>query len=111
MNTGAQDAQALRGLRGFALPFSNLALYGLGRRLGFVRSRPYQRVLRRTVTATGFAMNFYTVQEFLVVLFLLAVSTATILVIAVAFILFQEGIRWAVLWAKTGVIRLAGLRP
>jgi hypothetical protein len=59
----------------------------------------------------GFAMNFYTVQEFLVVLFLLAVSTATILVFAVACILFQEGIRRAILWAKTGVMRLAGLSP
>jgi hypothetical protein len=63
------------------------------------------------VTAMGFAMNFYTVQEFLAVLLLLAVLTGTILVFAVAFILFQEGIRRAVLWAKTGVIRLAGLSP
>jgi hypothetical protein len=68
-------------------------------------------VLRRTVTAIGFEMNFYTVQEFLVVLLVLAVSTATILVFAVAFILFQEGIRRAVLLAKTGFIRLAGLSP
>jgi hypothetical protein len=56
-------------------------------------------------------MNFYTVQEFLAVLLLLAISTATILVFAVAFILFQEGIRRAVLWVKTGVIRLASLSP
>jgi hypothetical protein len=59
----------------------------------------------------GFAMDLYMVEEFLVVLFLLAVSTATILVFAVAFILFQEGIRRAVLWLKTGVMRLAGLSP
>jgi hypothetical protein len=55
----------------------------------------------------GFPMNLYMVQEFLGVLLLLAVSTATILVFAVAFILFQEGTRRAVHWAKTDVIRLA----
>jgi hypothetical protein len=56
-------------------------------------------------------MNLYTVEEFLVVLLLLAVSTATILIFAVAFILFQEGIRRAVLSGRTGVKRLAGLSP
>jgi cell division protein FtsW (lipid II flippase) len=62
------------------------------------------------VTAMGFAMNLFMVQEFLAVLLLLALSTATILVFAVAFMLFHDGIRWALLWAKT-VIRLAALSP
>jgi hypothetical protein len=48
MNTGAQDAQALRDLRGFALPFSNLALYGLGRRF---------RVRKITPLSKGIAAN------------------------------------------------------
>lgn len=56
-------------------------------------------------------MNVYIVQEFLAVLVLLAVSAAAILVFAFAFILFQEGIRRAAIWAKTDVIRLAGLSP
>lgn len=59
----------------------------------------------------GFAMNLYNFQEFLAVLLLLAVLTATILVFAVAFVLFQEGIRRAVLWAKTSVVRVVGLSP
>lgn len=59
----------------------------------------------------GFAMNFYTVQEFLAVLLLLAVLTAIILVFAVGIVLFQEGIRRAVLWAKTSVVRVVGLSP
>lgn len=56
-------------------------------------------------------MNFYNLQEFLAVLLLLAVLTATILVFAVAFVLFQEGIRRAILWAKTSVVRVVGLSP
>jgi hypothetical protein len=56
-------------------------------------------------------MNFYTVQEFLAVLLLLAVLMGTILVFAVVFILLQEGIRRAIFWAKTGAIRLAGFSP
>jgi uncharacterized membrane protein (DUF106 family) len=66
----------------------------------------------------GIAMNFYTVQEFLAVLLLLAVLTAIILVFAVGIVLFQEGIRRfqegmrrAILWAKTSVVRVAGLSP
>lgn len=54
-------------------------------------------------------MNLFMVQEFLVVLLVLAVSMATILAFAIAFILVQEGIRRAVRWAKTGVMPLEGL--
>jgi hypothetical protein len=49
----------------------------------------------------GFEMNLYIVQEYLGVLLMLAVSTAIILVFAVAFVIFQEGIRRAMLWGKT----------
>ena len=59
----------------------------------------------------GFAMNFYTVQEFLAVLLMLAVLTAITLVFAVGIVLFQEGIRRAVLWVKTSVVRVVGLSP
>jgi hypothetical protein len=46
-------------------------------------------------------MNLYIVQEYLGVLLLLAVLTVIILVLAVAFVLLQEGTRRAMLWAKT----------
>ena len=52
----------------------------------------------------GFEMNLYTMQEFLGVLLVLAALTGTILVFAIVFILFQEGRRRAVCWAKTGLI-------
>jgi hypothetical protein len=63
------------------------------------------------VATMAFTMKLYMVQEILVLLLVLAVSTVTIFVFAVAFILLQEGIRRAVLWAKIGVVRLAGLSP
>ena len=53
-------------------------------------------------------MNLYTVQEFLGVLLVLAVTMGTILLFGVAFILLQEGIRRAVHGAKAGVIHLKG---
>ena len=49
------------------------------------------------------------VQEILVVLFLVAALITTVFVIAVAFILFPEGIRRAVLWTKIELIRLPKL--
>jgi hypothetical protein len=61
------------------------------------------------VTALMFKAKRYVVQEALVVLFLVAVSTGTILVLGVAFLLFQEGIRRTVQWTKIGLIRLAHL--
>jgi len=63
------------------------------------------------VAAMGFAIKLYIVQEILVVLILLAVSTVTILTLAVAFILIQAAVRWAVLCAKPVVEWLAGLGP
>ena len=54
-------------------------------------------------------MRLYVVQEILVVLLLFAASAVTVFVFAVAFILFQEGVRRSLHWAKTGVARLAGL--
>jgi hypothetical protein len=61
------------------------------------------------VAGMGLSMRLYAVQEVLVVLLLLAASAVTVFVSAVAFILFQEGIRRCLLWAKAGVARLAGL--
>jgi hypothetical protein len=64
------------------------------------------------VATMGFARKLYIMQEAIVVLLLLAVLTAAILVLSVVFILFLEGISWAVLWRKTGIThlsRLAGL--
>jgi hypothetical protein len=57
----------------------------------------------------GFPMNLFMVQEFLGVLLVLALSMAAILVVGVAFILLQEGIRRIVRWAKTGVVPLQDL--
>ena len=48
-------------------------------------------------------------QEFLGVLVLLAAFIGTMLVFGIAFILFQEGIRWVVHGAKTDVAPLKGL--
>lgn len=59
------------------------------------------------VAALRFTAMRYVVQEALVVLFLVAVSTGTILVLAVAFVLVREGIRRTVLWMKIGLVRLA----
>jgi hypothetical protein len=57
------------------------------------------------VAAMRYATKLYVVQEILVVVLLVAFSTVTILVLAVGFILFQEGIRRAVRWAMTGPTR------
>lgn len=59
------------------------------------------------VAALRFTAMRYVVQEALVVLFLVAASTGTILVLAVAFVLVREGIRRTVLWMKIGLVRLA----
>jgi hypothetical protein len=63
------------------------------------------------VAAMGYVRKLYMVQEILVVLLLIAVPTLTVFVFTVAFILIQEGIRRAVLWAKTDIVRLASLSP
>jgi hypothetical protein len=63
------------------------------------------------VAATVCLRKLYIVQETLAVLLLLAVATLTFLVFAIAFMLIQEGVRQAVLWAKTGDGRLASLSP
>ncbi len=51
-------------------------------------------------------MNIYIVQESLGVLLALAIFMGALLVVGIAFILFQEGIRRAVRGAKTGVVPL-----
>ncbi|MGA7225381.1 MAG: hypothetical protein WBX16_21160, partial [Candidatus Acidiferrales bacterium] len=56
----------------------------------------------------GFEMNLYVMQEFLGVLVVLAAATGTMLVIGIAFILFQEGIRRAAHGAKARIIRFKG---
>jgi hypothetical protein len=57
----------------------------------------------------GFAMNFYTMQEFLGVLIVLAVLTGTMLVFGIAVILLQEGVRRVVHGTKTHLASLRGL--
>ena len=54
-------------------------------------------------------MTLYVVQETFVMLLLLAALAVTTIICAVAFILFQEGMRRTLLWAKTGLARLPGL--
>jgi hypothetical protein len=61
------------------------------------------------LAAIKFALRLYVVQEVLVVLLLVAITMMTALVFAVAFVLFQEGIRRTVLWARTSVVPPAGL--
>lgn len=57
----------------------------------------------------GFSMNFYILQEYLVVLLVGAVMTATILVLTGGFILLQEGIRRVMPRAKTRDLPRPGL--
>jgi len=53
----------------------------------------------------------YMVQEVLVVMLLTAISVAAILLLSVAFVLLQEGIRRASHSAMTGLLRLTGSAP
>ncbi len=62
------------------------------------------------VVAMGFAGKAYIMQEAIVVLLLLASLMAAILVLAIVFILFLEGISRAVLWKKRAVVP-QGLEP
>jgi hypothetical protein len=62
------------------------------------------------VAAMGFAGKPYIMQEAIVVLLLLASLMAAILVLAIVFILFLEGISRAVLWKKRAVVSLADSR-
>jgi len=48
-------------------------------------------------------MILYTVEEFLGVLLVLAISMGTVLILGVLFVLCRQGIR-AVRWAKTGAM-------
>jgi len=61
------------------------------------------------VIAMRSAAKLYIVQELLVVPLLVGVLITTIFLIAIAFILFQEGIRRTATWAKIGLMRLANL--
>jgi hypothetical protein len=53
----------------------------------------------------------YMLQEVLVVMLLTAISVAVILLLSVAFVLLQEGIRRAFHSAMTGLLRLTGFAP
>jgi hypothetical protein len=61
------------------------------------------------LTAARLAVNLEMLRESLTVLLVIAVPTATILVLAIAFLLLKEGIRHAIRWAKTRYIRIAAL--
>jgi hypothetical protein len=63
------------------------------------------------VAGIRFLTKLYMVQEILVVLLLLALSTVAILAFGVAFLSLHAGICRAALWAKASVIRHAGLSP
>jgi hypothetical protein len=52
-------------------------------------------------------MVYFMVQEALVVMLLIAITVVALWLFLVAFVLFQEGIRRAVLWTKNGIVRLA----
>jgi hypothetical protein len=52
-------------------------------------------------------MVYFMVQEALVVMLLIAITVVVLWLFLVAFVLFQEGIRRAVLWVKTGIAQLA----
>jgi hypothetical protein len=52
---------------------------------------------------------YFIVQEVLVVMLLTGISVAVVLLLSVVFVLFQEGMRRAALWIKTGILRLAKL--
>ena len=51
----------------------------------------------------------YMLQEALVGMLLIAISVAVILILSLGFVLFQAGIRRAILWMTTGMSRLAKL--
>ncbi len=71
-------------------------------------SRTRFRVMLALLVVTSAAlMNYYVVREILVVLALLAAAFLTLLLFSVALLLSQEGLVWAVLWAKSGVTRFA----
>jgi CBS domain containing-hemolysin-like protein len=63
------------------------------------------------VAAMGFAGKPYIMQEAIVVLLLLASLMAAILVLAIVFILFLEGISRAVLWKEKGSRISSRLEP
>jgi hypothetical protein len=52
-------------------------------------------------------MKFYMVREFLVILFLLAITTLAIFTFSVALILSQETLIWAIVWTKASITRFA----
>ncbi|SRR6266436_2017876 len=54
-------------------------------------------------------MVYFMAQEAIVVMLLIAILVAVSLLFLVAFILFQEGIRRAILWTTTGIGRLGKL--
>lgn len=53
--------------------------------------------------------RIYMLQEALVGMLLIAISVAVILMLSVGFVLFEAGIRRAVLWIASGMSRLAKL--
>jgi hypothetical protein len=67
-------------------------------------------VLALSLLATlALVKRVYVVQEALVGMLLIAISVAVVLFLLVGFVLFQAGIRQAILWITTGIARLANL--
>jgi hypothetical protein len=75
--------------------------------------RQTNRTLRQILFALvfagliGFFIRIYVVQEFLVMISVLALLTAAIFLFVVAIFLFYSGLRKLALWSKPGLARLA----
>ena len=59
--------------------------------------------------ALALGKRFYLVQEVFVVMLLIAITVAALLLLLVAFVLVQEGMRRPVLWMKSGMQRIVRL--
>ena len=63
------------------------------------------------LAAAGFTVKLYVVQELIAGLLLVAIAVMTVFVLSVGFLLFQEGIRRALLWRKSRVTPINSFVP
>ena len=63
------------------------------------------------LTAAGFAVKLYIVQEIMAGLLLSAIAVTTVFVLPVGFLLFQEGIRRVLQWRKSRVAPISSFLP
>ena len=88
---------------------SNSSPIALTRQTGGVAARIVLTLL--VLAAAGFAVKLYLVQELIAGLLLVAIAVMTVLVLSVGFVLFQEGIRRALLWRKSRVAPISSFVP